>query len=431
MVYWVAEAVATLLAFTTITPAILLIGLLLFKRNEIQKVPPPLASLPCVSIIVPAYNEEKTIANTVLSSLALNYPKEKLEIVVVNDGSKDRTKDICEVFEKRGEIILVNQKNAGKGAAMNAGVRAANGEFVVCLDADSEPHPDALMKMLCHFTSDDVACVTAAMKVKNKKEFLSGTQAIEYVFSIILRKLLSFVNAIVVIPGPFSIYKKSILQKVGGFDEYNLTEDNEIALRFLDRGYRIHNCIDGYVHTLAPTTLSSLYKQRLRWNRGNIENCIKYKHLFFNPRNPYVGFLILPMFVASFGAVFTTIAFFSYNFIRNLANATDYLWRLYMINFDIRPFLSALTLASTKEQVMYYFLSMTMMNVVYVTLSGLLIFILYAAFKHSREKISGYNKFSLPAYLLIYFPMLSLAWCAAIMHHIFGVKRQWNHKADA
>ena len=143
-----SDIVAVFLAFVTLTPAILLLGLLARRGAEMHKTPPPLKNLPFVSVIVPAYNEEGTITNTLLSVFALNYPKEKLEVIVVNDGSTDRTNEICEVFRKRGEIILINQENKGKGAAMNAGARAAKGEFVVCLDADSEPHPDALMKML-------------------------------------------------------------------------------------------------------------------------------------------------------------------------------------------------------------------------------------------------------------------------------------------
>ena len=272
--------------------------------------------------------------------------------------------------------------------------------------------------------------MTAALKVKNKSEFLSGAQAVEYVFGIILRRLLSFVNAIVVIPGPFSIYNKNILLGVGGFDEHNLTEDNEIALRFLDRGYKIQNCIDSYVYTIAPTTLRGLYKQRLRWNRGNIENCIKYKNLFFNPRNPYVGFLILPMFAASFGAVFGAVAFVTYSISKNLAEAADYFWRLYQINFDINPFLGQLSVRAIKDYAAMYFLNMTVMNAVYFIISALLIFILYNAFRHSGERIRSHNKLSLLAYLFIYFPMLSLTWCAAVIQHAFGAKKQWYHKTE-
>ena len=154
--------------------------LVLFSSNEEEdkrrKKNNKLKKHPFFTAIVPAFNEEKSIKETLISLLNLDYPKNKIEIIIVNDGSTDRTKEIVEDVIKSNpsrEIILINQKNKGKGRAMNKGLRKARGEFFACLDADSFVAPDALKVMLPMFESDEkVGAVCPLLKVKGPRSIL-------------------------------------------------------------------------------------------------------------------------------------------------------------------------------------------------------------------------------------------------------------------
>ena len=146
--------------------------LLVLLEGGLKEESKRLKRTPLVSVIVPAYNEEKSIGNTLNSILNLNYPKDKLEILVINDGSTDNTKGIVERIIKNHpsfNIQLVNKENGGKGTALNLGLEKAKGEFFVCLDADSEPEPDCLIKMLPYFEDGKVATVLPLLKVKTLK----------------------------------------------------------------------------------------------------------------------------------------------------------------------------------------------------------------------------------------------------------------------
>ncbi|MDD5086644.1 MAG: glycosyltransferase family 2 protein, partial [Candidatus Nanoarchaeia archaeon] len=130
---------------------------------------------PFVSVIVPAYNEEESIKETLDSLIRLDYPKEKIEIIVVNDGSKDSTIQVTEKFisDNPGyDIKLVNQENQGKWMAMNNALKVAKGEFFACLDADSVVNKHALKRMVPYFEDENVAIVLPLIKVKKPKSIL-------------------------------------------------------------------------------------------------------------------------------------------------------------------------------------------------------------------------------------------------------------------
>ncbi len=182
---------------------------------------------PKVTIAVPAYNEEKNITPTLESVIRLDYPKEKMDIIVINDGSTDQTKQVIEDFISKcdHEIRLINKKNEGKGAALNAALKLGKGEFFICLDADSFASRNAIKKILPHFTSKDIAVVLPIIKVSRPKNIWQKMQWLEYTVNMFYKKLMGRLNCIHVSPGPFSVYRKDILEKIGGFDAGNLTED--------------------------------------------------------------------------------------------------------------------------------------------------------------------------------------------------------------
>ncbi len=252
-------------------------------------------SFPDFSIIIPAYNEEETIKPTVESVFKLDYPKDKLNVICVNDGSTDNTLKVLNELKEKYPITIHDQENQGKYMAMNNGLEYVDSPFFACLDADSFVKEDTLKKILFDFDSERVACSLPAMKVDNPKNTLEIMQWIEYLVNIFYKKLLEKVNCIHVAPGPFSVYRTDVVKKAGGFREAHLTEDLEMAFRLQDHNYELRQSTEAEVLTKAPSTIKAFYKQRVRWYFGTIMNVIDYRHFFFNPKYGDFGFFFFPM----------------------------------------------------------------------------------------------------------------------------------------
>lgn len=261
---------------------------------------------PSVAMIVPCYNEGATVRGTARSLLALSYPPDKLQVVLVNDGSTDNTREIMDEFSNHPQVTVIHQQNGGKHAALNAGIAAAqNAELVGCLDADSFVEPSALKEMVACFDATDVGAATAAMSVHTPKNFLEHMQNAEYILGIALRHILASVNGLHVTPGPFSLYRRSVIQELGGFRNGHNTEDMEMALRIQRAGYRIESAHTARVFTTVPRSVPALVKQRVRWTSGFLRNVIyDYRDLVGNPRYGTLGMLVLPLgFFAIAGGV--------------------------------------------------------------------------------------------------------------------------------
>jgi biofilm PGA synthesis N-glycosyltransferase PgaC len=256
-------------------------------------------SLPEVTIIVPCFNEEKTVTKTVLSLLKLNYPKNKLFITIVDDGSTDSTYSEASKLLKYKNVQVFKQKNGGKFTALNFGIKRANTEIVGCLDADSQVDKDSLIRMIPYFNGKNIVAVTPAMKVSGTETILQKIQNTEYNIGILLKSIMGKLDAIHVTPGPFSLFKKEIFEKIGYFRHAHNTEDMEIAFRIQENKYRIANCPNAFVYTITPRTLRALYKQRIRWTYGFIKNVNDYRHMIFNPRYGNLGMITLPFALGS------------------------------------------------------------------------------------------------------------------------------------
>lgn len=264
---------------------------------------------PSVAIIVPCWNEASTIAATCNSLFALEYPKEKLEIILVNDGSTDTTPAVLESFVHHPQVRVIHKVNGGKHTALNAAIVSTQAELIGCLDADSLVDPDALLEIVSCFTDSGVAATTAAMSVHRPKNILQRMQNAEYTFGITLRHAFSSVNGLYVTPGPFSFYRKSVLDELGGFRYGHQTEDMEMALRIQQAGYKIDNAPHARVYTKAPDTLAKLVKQRTRWTSGFLRNIFgEYRGLIGNRKHNALGMLVLPTALFSIGS---TILLFS------------------------------------------------------------------------------------------------------------------------
>jgi cellulose synthase/poly-beta-1,6-N-acetylglucosamine synthase-like glycosyltransferase len=248
---------------------------------------------------VPAFNEESSIEDTVIALLKLDYPKEKLEIILINDDSTDATLDIMKKLERKHSVIKVlNKKNSGKADSLNKAIQKAKGELLAVVDADSYPSPDSVKKMVGHFEDAQVAAVTSRVLVKNKSNWLSRFQVLDYSIIAWTRKLLDFVDSVYVTNGPLSMYRTIVVREIGGFDTKNLTEDIEITWHMLNEGYNTRMSYGAIVYTTVPESFKIWIKQRIRWNLGGLQTIQKYWRTMF--KNNAFGYFVVPYVSASF-----------------------------------------------------------------------------------------------------------------------------------
>lgn len=273
-----------------------------------------------VSIIVPCYNEAETIGNVIESLLDLDYPKEMIEIIVVDDKSKDNSADVVKRYTmKYKNVRLIINKNNSGGAAepTNIGIRAAKYNIVAVADADSTPEKDSLIKMIGFLQNDDkVAGVTCAVLARKPEKFMQKLQEIEYYVIGFNRKLLDLVDAVYVTPGPFALYKKKILFEIGLFDTKNMTQDIEIVWRMRANGYTVRMCLPAKVYSSTPIKLRDWWRQRIRWNIGGTQCIVKYKNLLF--RNGMLGAFIIPFFSLSLFIGLFGLGLFIYLLLRRI-----------------------------------------------------------------------------------------------------------------
>ncbi len=268
----------------------------------------PTEKTPSVAVIVPCWNEASTISETCKSLLALDYPKDKLEIILVNDGSTDATPQVMQNFSSHPQVRIIHKENGGKHTALNIGISSTDAELIGCLDADSFVEPDALREIVGCFEREQVAAVTAAMSVYKPKTIIQHMQNVEYIFGITIRHVFASINGLYVTPGPFSFYRSSTIRKIGGFRHGYQTEDMEMALRLQRDGYEIENAPRARVYTKSPDTLFKLIKQRTRWTSGFLRNVLgEYRGIIGSRKHGVLGMLVLPFALV---AIASTIILF-------------------------------------------------------------------------------------------------------------------------
>ncbi len=378
-----------------------------------------LKRFPAVSIVIPAYNEEKNIIATLSSLIRLNFPKDKLDIIVVNDGSTDNTKNAVRQFIARNKayhIKLVSKKNEGKGAALNDGLAISKGEFFVCLDSDSIVTKDALEKVLPHFTDANIAVVLPLLKVEKPKNIWQKMQWLEYIVNMFYKGLMSRLNCVHVAPGPFSVYRADILRKVGGFDENNLTEDLEISLRLQSKNYRIVQLLDAEVFTIAPKTFRELYKQRNRWYKGSVINAFKYRRMIFSRKYGDFGVIQMPtIFISGLIAIILVASSLYYG----LKPYIKIIYNSVFIDFDFYTLIKTFELDFSILDINYttIFVAMIML--------AISIFILRKSHLEVRESPNKYGMLSLASYLFFYFLIIGFIWVGIVLDFAFGKKQKW------
>lgn len=310
-----------------------------------------------ISLLIPAYNEQENIVSNIKSLMKIDYPK--FEIVVVNDGSTDKTHDlIIEAFqlyrvesavktsiptkEIRGiycnidypNLIYVDKENGGKSDALNAGINVSSYPLFACLDADSRIEPDALLKLSTEFLKNTDTVVAGGLvriangfKIKDgiSSEFSMPSKMVER-FQIVeyYRSFLSgrvswgVANSMLIVSGAFGVFKKQAVIEAGGYKTNTIGEDMEIVVRIhknmkaKKKKYKIIFCEDAVCWTQGPLSLNDIRSQRRRWQIGLFDTLLSHKSMLLNPRYGTVGLLAIPYhwIFELFGAVVEVLGYF-------------------------------------------------------------------------------------------------------------------------
>lgn len=313
------------------------------QKQDLLSLPSVFMGLePPVTVLAPAYNEEATIAASVRSLLQLNYPE--FEVVVINDGSKDRTLQVLlqefeltpfpEAYRVRlgtkpirtiylspihPNLRVIDKENGGKADSLNAGINTARYPLFCAVDADSVLQRDSLLRVVQPFLDDPrTICSGGCIRIANGCEVQAGFlvsmglpsnllalfQISEYLRAFLFGRLgWSPLNALLIVSGAFGVFSKEGVIEVGGYLTNTIGEDMELVLRLhrhmRDKGaaYRIVYVPDPICWTEAPEDLKTLKNQRIRWQRGLAESLSKNRRLLFHPRGGTVGWLAFPFFV--------------------------------------------------------------------------------------------------------------------------------------
>ena len=294
---WESGYRAIILWGLTITfwSVMLMVPLALYSKTKEEQTPRPL-QYPMITVIIPAYNEEKVIAKTIESVLEIDYPKK--EIIVVDDGSKDNTLQIAKEY-KRDKVRVLHKENGGKASALNYAIAYANGEIISVLDADTIAGKNSLKEIARIFGDDEnVGAVAGNIKVRNKVNWLTWCQALEYVAGLqIARRAFDLFGAITIVPGALGSFRKSVLQEGGGYDKETLVEDFDTTIKVLKSGMVVRGTTKSIAYTEAPESLRDFVKQRRRWFRGNLQVLFKHRNALTNPRFGFLQKLAFPYMV--------------------------------------------------------------------------------------------------------------------------------------
>ena len=251
---------------------------------------------PRVAVLIPAYNEEKVIERTIQGALDSDYPS--LRVIVIDDGSKDRTLEVArEAFraeERAGRVLILSKRNGGKAEALNYGLEhIGDAEILVGIDADTIIAPDAISRLVPHFLNPKVAAVAGNAKVGNRVNLWTRWQALEYITSQNFeRRALNTLGAVSVVPGAIGAWRVVAVREAGVYHVDTVAEDADLTMALLRNGYRVEYEDLALAFTEAPTNARGLMRQRFRWSFGILQSVWKHRDVF--GRKGVLGFVALP-----------------------------------------------------------------------------------------------------------------------------------------
>lgn len=271
------------------------------SMKEKQEVDKQSYDFPTCTILIPAHNEEVVIANTIEAMLNLQYPKDKLKIMVINDGSKDRTKEIIESYSAKDDRVVLydvplGQGGKGKSRALNLGVKQVKSEVIAIYDADNTPDPMALHYLVASLiTNKELGAVIGKFRTVNKnRNLLTRFINIETLsFQSMLQAGRWQLHNIATLPGTNLIMWKWLIDELEGWDEEALTEDSELSIRIYELGYKIKFVPYAITYEQEPEEWKVWIKQRVRWVRGNNYVLAKFIKEIPNFKNKRLRFDLL------------------------------------------------------------------------------------------------------------------------------------------
>jgi cellulose synthase/poly-beta-1,6-N-acetylglucosamine synthase-like glycosyltransferase/peptidoglycan/xylan/chitin deacetylase (PgdA/CDA1 family)/spore germination protein YaaH len=274
---------------------LLLVGVLaILDRLRRSQAPAP-DFTPPVAVLVPAYNEETVIVRTVRSVLNSTYPN--LHVVVIDDGSSDRTAEVArEAYAAEiasGKVVVLTKANGGKAAALNYAVEQLTEEFYVGIDADTVIASDAIAKLMPHFQDPLVGAVAGNAKVGNRVNLWTRWQALEYITSQNFeRRALNLFNVVTVVPGAIGAWRTGPVKLAGGYPVNTVAEDADLTMSLLEQGLKVVYEDRALAFTEAPIDAKGLMRQRFRWSFGTLQAVWKHRLAFI--RNKAMGLFALP-----------------------------------------------------------------------------------------------------------------------------------------
>jgi cellulose synthase/poly-beta-1,6-N-acetylglucosamine synthase-like glycosyltransferase len=307
--FWMFDAVIIGITWIFLVGDLLMSGRLIFigaaavydrLREKIFGKPAEVASFkPKVAVLIPAYNEEKVIERTVRAALNSNYPN--LLVIVIDDGSRDRTLEVARnAFRAEaasGRVLILGKKNSGKAEALNYGIEhIGDAELFVGIDADTIIAADAISRLVPHFINPKVGAIAGNAKVGNRVNLWTRWQALEYITSQNFeRRALDVLGAVSVVPGAIGAWRVSAVREAGGYHIDTVAEDADLTMALLRRGYRVEYEDMALAYTEAPTNANSLMRQRFRWSFGILQAVYKHRGVF--ARKGALGWVALPNIV--------------------------------------------------------------------------------------------------------------------------------------
>ncbi len=249
---------------------------------------------PSVSVVIPAYNEEKVIVRTVLSILTSPFPN--FDLIVVDDGSTDATYEVLtKAFSDDQKVKIFTQSNGGKASALNYGIGRSDAEIIVTLDADTIFQRDTIEKLVRPFSDDKVGAVAGNAKVGNRINIMTRWQALEYVTSQNLdRRAFDLMNCITVVPGSVGAWRKKAVLESVGFSDRTLAEDADLTFFIVKNGYKVIYEDKAVAFTEAPDNVRNFIKQRFRWMYGTLQTAWEHLDMLFHSKYKGMGFAALP-----------------------------------------------------------------------------------------------------------------------------------------
>ena len=370
--------------------------------------------LPAVSVIIPAYNEEGAIEKTLKSVLKSDYPD--FEIIVVDDGSTDRTLKIAKKFASRKTRVF-HKENGGKGTALNFGIKKAKGKIIFTMDADTTVDRKSMKNMVRFFKDKEIMSVSPAIVIDKPRNILQRVQYMEYLLGLFLRKAFASIKSIYITPGAFSAYRKSFFDRHGLYEIGNPTEDLEMALRIQYNGYYTENCPEAPAYTTAPATFRELMIQRRRWYFGLLQNLWRYRKII-GKRYGDLGAFVIPTALSS---IILSVIVIVYMFFKTLFEVKDSLIFYQSINFDFPSTLNVNFYFI--ERVLFLFFSKPVVLFIILFMAVLGFYMHYASKKIGR--LSGLFV-NLVLFYLFFAILFGLWWVITIFYIALSKTVKWR-----